>query len=156
ARLEHMVAERTAELNSKRVEVERLFGELQETYQTTLEALVEALDMRDTETQGHSLRVVEFTSEIAVAMGIVDQELTEIRRGALLHDVGKIGIPDAILRKPGKLNPEEWEIMRQHPDLGFRMLAGIRFLDVPRQIVLSHQERYDGTGYPRGLRGEQI
>lgn len=155
-RLEQRVVERTSELNAKKQEVEGLLGQLQETYQTTLEALVDALDMRDTETQGHSLRVVEFTAEIAVAMGIGEPDLTEIRRGALLHDVGKIGIPDAILRKPAKLTAVEWEEMRKHPELGFKMLASIKFLDVPREIVLSHQERFDGTGYPRGLRGDQI
>jgi putative nucleotidyltransferase with HDIG domain len=154
--LEMKVEERTRELTEKNQEVQRLFVELQETYQTTLEALVQALDLRDTETQGHSLRVVEFTTEIAAELGIVEPELTEIRRGALLHDIGKIGIPDAILRKPAKLTPEEWEEMRRHPELGFQMLAGIRFLERPRQIVLSHQEKFDGSGYPRGLRGDAI
>lgn len=154
--LEAKVQERTHELTDKNREVERLLGELGETYQTTLESLVEALDLRDTETQGHSLRVVEFTSEIALALGIGEDGMTEIRRGALLHDVGKIGIPDAILRKPGKLTAEEWEVMRMHPDLGYQMLSGIKFLDVAREIVLSHQERFDGTGYPRKLAGEKI
>src|SRR5262245_5896747 len=154
--LEAKVEERTSELTEKNEEVQRLFEELQDTYQETLEALVQALDLRDTETQGHSLRVVEFTAEIALALGIIEPELTEIRRGALLHDVGKIGIPDAILRKPAKLTPEEWEVMRTHPELGYQMLAGIRFLEKPRDIVICHQERFDGTGYPRGLRGEQI
>ena len=154
--LEAKVEERTRELTEKNQEVQRLFEELQETYQDTLEALVQALDLRDTETQGHSLRVVEFTAEIALSLGIIEPELTEIRRGALLHDVGKIGIPDAILRKPAKLTPEEWEVMRTHPELGYQMLAGIRFLERPRDIVICHQERFDGTGYPRGLRGEQI
>ena len=154
--LEAKVEERTRELTVKNQEVSTLFAELQDTYQDTLEALVQALDLRDTETQGHSLRVVEFTAEIALALGIVEPELTEIRRGALLHDIGKIGIPDAILRKPAKLTPEEWEVMRTHPELGYQMLAGIRFLSKPRDIVICHQERFDGTGYPRGLRGEQI
>jgi putative nucleotidyltransferase with HDIG domain len=154
--LEAKVEERTRELTEKNQEVQRLFDELQETYQATLEALVQALDLRDTETQGHSLRVVEFTAEIAIALGINEPELTEIRRGALLHDIGKIGIPDAILRKPAKLTSEEWEVMRMHPELGYQMLAGIRFLDKPRQIVISHQEKFDGTGYPRGLRAENI
>ncbi len=155
-RLEAKVEERTFELREKNEEVQRLFEELQQTYQATLEALVQALDLRDTETQGHSLRVVEFTAEIAVALGIQEPELTEIRRGALLHDIGKIGIPDAILRKPAKLNEEEWKVMRLHPELGHQMLAGIRFLEKPRDIVISHQERFDGTGYPRGLAGEDI
>lgn len=156
ARLEGMVLERTRELMGKNNEIQKLFEELQETYQDTLEALVQALDLRDTETQGHSLRVVEFTAEIALALGIVEPELTEIRRGALLHDIGKIGIPDAILRKPAKLTTEEWEVMHEHPQLGYQMLAGIRFLEKPREIVLSHQEKYDGTGYPRRLSADQI
>jgi putative nucleotidyltransferase with HDIG domain len=154
--LEAKVEERTRELTVKNTEVRKLLEQLQETYQATLEALVQALDLRDTETQGHSLRVVEFTSEIAVALGIGEPEMTEIRRGALLHDIGKIGIPDAILRKPAKLTEEEWKVMRLHPELGHQMLAGIRFLEKPRDIVISHQERYDGTGYPRGLKGDQI
>jgi putative nucleotidyltransferase with HDIG domain len=154
--LEVKVQERTAELMAKTQEIEALFGELEENYQSTLEALVEALDLRDAETQGHSLRVVEFTAEIALALGIGGGDLIEVRRGALLHDVGKIGIPDAILRKPGKLNEEEWVEMRKHPDLGYQMLSGIKFLDTPREIVLSHQERFDGTGYPRKLAGEKI
>jgi HD-GYP domain-containing protein (c-di-GMP phosphodiesterase class II) len=89
-------------------------------------------------------------------MGIVDPELTDIYRGALLHDVGKIGIPDAILRKPGKLNAEEWVEMRKHPEIGDRILQGIQFLDGARPIVRAHQERYDGKGYPKGLKGTEI
>ena len=155
-RLEEKVEERTRELSDRNREVQRLFTELQDTYQATLEALVQALDIRDTETQGHSLRVVEFTAEIAMALKIGEPDMTEIRRGALLHDIGKIGIPDAILRKPAKLDEEEWKIMRLHPELGYQMLAGIRFLEKPREIVIAHQERWDGTGYPRGLRGGEI
>src|SRR5262249_15642072 len=110
----------------------------------------------DTETQGHSLRVVAYTVEIARAMSVGEPALTDIRRGALLHDIGKIGIPDAILRKPGRLDKAEWEIMRRHPDLGHNMLAAIRCVDAAREIVRSHEERWDGTGYPRGLAGEAI
>jgi HD-GYP domain-containing protein (c-di-GMP phosphodiesterase class II) len=89
-------------------------------------------------------------------MGVVDPELTDIYRGALLHDVGKIGIPDAILRKPGKLTTEEWVEMRRHPEIGYRILQGINFLEASREVVLSHQECYDGSGYPRGLKGKEI
>ena len=148
-KLELKVDERTLQLQTA-------YREIQRTYQQTLEALVQALDLRDTETQGHSLRVVAFTEEIAVALGVTEPELTDIRRGALLHDIGKIGIPDAILRKPGRLDKAEWEIMRLHPQLGHDMLAGIGFLDAAREIVLSHQEKWDGTGYPRGLAGQAI
>jgi len=89
-------------------------------------------------------------------MGVTEPLLTDFYRGALLHDVGKIGVPDAILRKPGKLTPEEWVEMRKHPDIGYRILEGIAFLETARQIVLSHQERYDGRGYPRALKGKAI
>ena len=115
-----------------------------------------ALDTRDTETQGHSVRVSDYTVVIARRMGVEDPELTEIRRGALLHDVGKIGISDAVLRKPGKLSPEEWIEMRKHPEIGYRILSGIKFLEKSLPIVIAHQERYDGSGYPRGLKGEEI
>ena len=161
--LEALVAERTQEVLAKSKEVERLYDELKvaferihATYDTTLEALMEALDMRDTETQGHSRRVSEFTVAVAKHMGIQEPDLTQMRWGALLHDVGKIGVPDAILRKPGKLTPEEWVEMRKHPELGRRILSSIRFLEGAVPIVYCHQERFDGTGYPRGLAGEQI
>ncbi|MEE9219037.1 MAG: HD domain-containing phosphohydrolase [Acidobacteriota bacterium] len=161
--LETRVQERTAELESKNQEVEELFTELKiafnevrQAYQDILEALMAALDTRDTETQGHSLRVAEYTITIARTMGMVEPELTHMRRGALLHDVGKIGIPDAILRKPAKLTEEEWVVMRQHPEIGYQMLQGIKFLEQSLPIVIAHQERYDGTGYPRQLAGEQI
>ncbi|OLD63665.1 MAG: hypothetical protein AUI47_08495 [Acidobacteria bacterium 13_1_40CM_2_68_5] len=154
--LEARVAERTAELIRKNREVEELFDRLKSSYQTTLETLATALDTRDTETLGHSLRVASYTVAVARRMGVVEPELTDIYRGALLHDVGKIGIPDAILRKPDKLTPEEWVEMRKHPEIGYRILQGINFLEVAREIVLSHQETYDGSGYPRGLKGKDI
>jgi putative nucleotidyltransferase with HDIG domain len=141
-RLEEMVNDRTQEL--------------QESYESTLSALVTALDFRDNETQGHSYRVVEYAMVIADRMGVGEPDRTWIRRGAILHDVGKIGVPDAILRKPGKLDPAEWEEMRKHPEMGYRMLQHIRFLEPALDIVLCHQERWDGSGYPRGLKGEQI
>ncbi len=115
-----------------------------------------ALDFRDNETQGHSYRVVEYAVLVAKQMGIVEPELTRIRRGAILHDLGKLGVSDAVLRKPAKLDEEEWKEMRRHPEMGYRMLKDIRFLQSSLDIVLSHQERYDGTGYPQGLKGEQI
>jgi response regulator RpfG family c-di-GMP phosphodiesterase len=140
--LEEMVEERTREL--------------QESYESTLSALVTALDFRDNETQGHSWRVVEYAMVVADRLGVEEPARTWIRRGAILHDVGKIGVPDAILRKPGKLEPSEWEEMRKHPEMGYRMLQHIRFLEPALDIVLCHQERYDGTGYPRGLKAEEI
>jgi putative nucleotidyltransferase with HDIG domain len=161
--LERKVEERTVEVRRKSEEVEQLYRELKvafeqirATYATTLEALMEALDTRDTETQGHSRRVSEYTVAIARAMGVAEPELTQMRWGALLHDVGKIGVPDAILRKPGPLTPQEWIEMRKHPELGRRILSGVKFLEGAVPIVYCHQERFDGSGYPRGLKGEGI
>jgi len=148
--LERKVAERTGELK------EALY-QLDQTYLFTLRALVVALDTRDEETQGHSLRVVKFTLKLAELMGIKDEtQLKVIEYGALLHDIGKIGIPDAILRKPGKLTPEEWEVMKTHPTIGFNILHKIKFLEDASQIVLHHHEKMDGSGYPDGLKGENI
>jgi len=119
-------------------------------------ALVAALDAREHETSDHSQRVVRYTVAIAKKMGISGNELADIARGALMHDIGKIGVPDSILLKPGPLTPSEWGEMRRHPEIGFNILRGITFLNVPAEIVLSHQERVDGNGYPRKLSGAQI
>ncbi len=163
AGLKDMVARRTEQLEKKNRENERLFNDLKtafeairQTYQVTLEALVAALDIRDTETQDHSLRVAQFTYLLAERMGVVEPELSQMRWGGLLHDIGKIGIPDAILRKPGKLTEEEWEAMRLHPEKGYRILENISFLETAREIVLNHQERWDGSGYPLGKKGDEI
>lgn len=136
--------------------VEERTRELEESYESTLEAMITALDFRDNETMGHSRRVVEYAVIVARTMGVVEPELSWIRRGAILHDVGKIGVSDAILRKPGKLDPSEWDEMKRHPEMGFRMLKHIRFLAPALDIVYCHQERWDGSGYPRGLAGEAI
>ncbi len=148
-KLERKVRDRTTELRGALKDVST-------TYQNTLLALVSALDAREHETSDHSIRVVEYTTAIANRMTIKGPELDEIGRGALLHDIGKIGVPDAVLLKPGKLTPEEWVEMRKHPDIGFNMIAPIPFLTEPSSIVLSHQERWDGQGYPRRLKGEEI
>jgi response regulator RpfG family c-di-GMP phosphodiesterase len=148
-KLERKVRDRTAELRNA-------LRDVSTTYQNTLLALVSALDAREHETSDHSQRVVEYTLAIASRMSIKGQELDEIGRGALLHDIGKIGVPDAVLLKPGKLTPDEWVEMRKHPEIGFNMIAPIPFLHTPAQIVLSHQERFDGEGYPRKLRGQEI
>jgi putative nucleotidyltransferase with HDIG domain len=147
--LQQKVAEKTGELQTALQEVEG-------SYQNTLLALVAALDAREHETSDHSQRVVRYTVAIARVLGVSERELAEIGRGALLHDIGKIGVPDAILLKPGPLTSGEWSEMRKHPEMGFQMIRGIPFLNTPAQIVLSHQERFDGGGYPRGLRGEEI
>jgi HD-GYP domain-containing protein (c-di-GMP phosphodiesterase class II) len=130
--------------------------QLRHSYESTLQALVTALDFRDNETQGHSTRVVEYAVLVAGQMEIEEPLLTTIRWGSILHDVGKIGIPDDVLLKPGKLNEEEWITMKRHPEMGFRMLQHIAFLKPSLDIIFCHQERFDGTGYPRGLKGEQI
>jgi putative nucleotidyltransferase with HDIG domain len=147
--LEKRVWEKTAELQQALLEVET-------SYNSTLYALVAALDAREHETSDHSQRVVRYTLAIADRLGIPKSDQPDIARGALLHDIGKIGVPDAILLKPGPLSPREWEEMRRHPQVGWNILRSIAFLGVPADIVLSHQERWDGGGYPRGLRGEAI
>jgi response regulator RpfG family c-di-GMP phosphodiesterase len=148
-KLERKVRDRTAELRSA-------LRDIANTYQNTLLALVAALDAREHETSDHSQRVVSYTSAIATRMGIRGKEMEEIGRGALLHDIGKIGVPDAVLLKPGKLTPDEWLEMRRHPEIGFQMIQNIPFLSTPADIVLSHQERYDGAGYPRNLQRNEI
>ncbi|MEE9613907.1 MAG: HD domain-containing phosphohydrolase [Thermodesulfobacteriota bacterium] len=130
--------------------------EIEDTYDGTLLALVNALDAREHETNAHSHRVMEYTLEMARAAGVDDSELVTIGRGSLLHDIGKIGVTDNILLKPGKLTDEEWVEMKKHPYTGFKMLEGIKFLGGATRIVLSHQEKFDGTGYPQGLKGEAI
>src|SRR5207249_2132957 len=133
------------------------YDELRRTYKATLLALSGLLDTRDAATHGHSSRVVGFTSRLARAMGITDPaRLRAIEQGALLHDVGKIGVADSILRKPGPLDENEWKEMRGHPELGYRMLKDVRFLRDALPIVRHHHEHWDGTGYPQGLKGEAI
>ena len=114
------------------------------------------MDLRDHETEGHSRRVTEMTLRLARAMGLDEAELVHVRRGALLHDIGKMGIPDAILLKPGTLTDEEWQVMRRHPTYAYEMLSPIAFLRPALEIPYCHHEKWDGTGYPRGLKGEQI
>lgn len=125
-------------------------------YAATLSALVAALDAREQETGDHSQRVVRFTLAIADRLGIRAPDLDVVARGALLHDIGKIGVADRILLKPGPLTPDEWVEMRRHPEIGFEIIEHIPFLSQAAQIVLSHQERFDGSGYPRGLAREEI
>lgn len=125
-------------------------------YDTTLEGWSRALDLRDRETEGHTQRVTDLTIRLAHAMGVGDAELVHVRRGALLHDIGKMGIPDAILHKPGPLTDEEWEIMRKHPVYAHELLSTIPYLSRALEIPHCHHEKWDGTGYPRALKGEQI
>ncbi len=140
-----------------------LFSDLQRSninlslsYDTTLEGWVRALDLRDRETEGHTRRVTELTLRLSFALMIPEDTLTHIRRGALLHDIGKMAVPDRILHKPGPLTPEEREIMNRHPVYAYELLAGIPYLQPALDIPYCHHEKWDGSGYPRGLRGEQI
>lgn len=125
-------------------------------YEATIRGWARALDLRDRETEGHSQRVTELTVHLARAAGLSDEQIAHIRRGALLHDIGKLGIPDAILHKPEPLSEEEWAIMRRHPDYAYTMLSPIEYLRPALDIPYCHHERWDGAGYPRGLKGEQI
>ncbi len=139
------------------VEIRDMSDELASAYTGTLESLVTALDVRDQETRGHSVRVATHSLDIARMVGVyTEEELATIYRGALMHDVGKIGVPDAILLKPAKLTEEEWEFMRRHSALGYRILAQVPYLRPAAKIVLAHHERWDGDGYPRRLKGENI
>lgn len=135
---------------------QNLQDEIQKTYRATMEALLAALDTRDTETEGHSERVAAYTMMMAQRLGLSQEELTSIERGALLHDIGKIGVPDSILYKPGPLDDEEWVIMKQHPVIGYRMCMKVGLLQPAAPIVLHHHERWDGKGYPYGLSNEEI
>jgi putative nucleotidyltransferase with HDIG domain len=130
--------------------------ELSLAYDTTLEGWAHALELRDHETEGHTQRVTELTLDLARLMGTSDANLVHIRRGALLHDIGKMGVPDSILLKPGSLSPEEWEIMRRHPIYAYNMLSPIAYLRQSMDIPRYHHEKWDGSGYPYGLKGEQI
>ena len=130
--------------------------ELSLAYDTTLEGWSRALDLRDKETEGHTQRVVDITLRISQSLGIPDEELIHIRRGALLHDIGKMGIPDAILLKPGALTDEEWSVMKQHPTYAYELLYPISYLRPSLDIPYAHHEKWDGSGYPRGLKDDQI
>ena len=130
--------------------------ELARAYDATIEGWSRALDMRDKETEGHTQRVTELTVELARAFGLSEKELTNIRWGSLLHDIGKMGVPDAILLKPGPLTDEEWTLMKKHPVFAYEMLSQIQYLHDALDIPHYHHEKWDGTGYPRGLKGEQI
>jgi putative nucleotidyltransferase with HDIG domain len=147
--LERLVEERTGQLKGT-------LQQLEQSYDDTLEALGGALDLKDAETEGHCKRVTAFTIAIAKAMKVPTQSLPVIARAAFLHDIGKMAIPDSVLRKPGPLNEDEKQVMRTHCDIGYNMVTRIPFLREAAQIVLAHQEYFDGTGYPRGLKGEQI
>ena len=149
ANLEQKVREQTEVIRT-------VMGEINLAYEHTLAALIRALDAREKEVGSHSERVMAYASLLAEASGIDELGRSVLAKGALLHDIGKIGVSDNILLKPAKLDAAEWEIMRQHPAVGYEILTGIRYFAGAADLVLSHHERYDGAGYPNGLRGEAI
>jgi response regulator RpfG family c-di-GMP phosphodiesterase len=148
-RLEELVEQRTAELD-------QALDSLEQAYRTTLQALTAALETRDAETHGHSERVVTFSLRLGREYGLSGPEMKALEFGSLLHDIGKIGVPDAILRKPAQLTDEEWLRMREHPLHGQQILRGIDFLKGPAKVVAQHHEKWDGSGYPLGLKAEDI
>jgi putative nucleotidyltransferase with HDIG domain len=147
--LEELVDQRTAELD-------RALASLENAYRSTLQALTAALETRDSETHGHSERVVTFSLRLGREYGLGAEEMKALEFGSLLHDIGKIGVPDAILRKPAKLTDEEWIRMRQHPLHGQQILRGIKFLEGAARVVAQHHEQWDGSGYPLGLKADEI
>ncbi|HCB01611.1 MAG TPA: two-component system response regulator [Anaerolineae bacterium] len=147
---------RYRKLLDERANIETAHEQLLSAYDATIEGWSRAMDLRDKETEGHTLRVTDLSVKLARNMGINEGELLFIRRGALLHDIGKLGVPDAILHKASSLNDDEWKIMRQHPQFAYDMLYPIEYLRPALDIPFCHHEKFDGTGYPRQLKGEQI
>jgi len=158
--LQQMLAEKTFALQHAHARLSELNQglELAVHRRTTnlLDALSAALDMRDNETELHSRRVAAFARRLAEELGLDDAERRVVEQGALLHDVGKIGVPDSVLLKPGPLDEQEWTLTRRHPGIGYDLLRGADFLEGARQIIVQHQERFDGSGYPLGLKGDGI
>lgn len=143
-------------LVDEREKLQQAHQHLLDAYDATIAGWSHAMDLRDRETEGHSQRVTELTLKLAKAFGIEEDQLTHIRHGALLHDMGKLGIPDSILQKPDQLTNEEWVVMRKHPQFAYEMLYPIEYLRPALDIPYCHHEKWDGTGYPRGLKGEEI
>ena len=147
--LEEMVSERTQQLRTALQQTER-------SYEDTLEALGAAIDLRDSPTAGHSRRVFLYSMEVAKSIGGLEREIRSIAMGAWLHDIGKLAIPDRVLLKPGPLTDSEWEIMRRHARIGYELVKSISFLSGAAEIVLTHHERFDGSGYPQKMKGDEI
>jgi putative two-component system response regulator len=143
-------------LAEERQKLRDVHAELMEAYEETIAGWSRAMDLRDRETEGHSQRVTDLTLKMAKMFGMSDEELVQVRRGALLHDMGKLGIPDAILQKQDKLNEEELQTMRKHPQFAYDLLNPIEYLRGALAIPFCHHEKWDGTGYPRGLKGDEI
>jgi len=136
--------------------LQKAYHDLEYSYEATIEGWSAAMDLRDEDTEGHSLRVTSLAETLGARLGLSDLELSHIHKGALLHDIGKIGIPDSILKKPGPLSEAEWELMRRHPKIAVDMLGRIPYLKDSLDIPLYHHERYDGSGYPFGKKGKEI
>lgn len=147
---------RFRQIVTQRDRLTEINSELVTAYDKTIEGWSLALDLRDRETEGHTVRVTEATIKLACLAGVKEEDLEHIRRGALLHDIGKLGIPDSILLKPGKLTEEEWKIMRLHPVYAYEWLSEIKYLESAIDIPYCHHEHWDGSGYPQHLRGEEI
>jgi len=145
-----------SERREAQIALQHALTNLQDAYDKTIEGWVIALDLRDKETEGHTKRVTEMAVRLARELQYTDEEIVHIRRGALLHDMGKIGIPDEILQKPGPLTSTEWIVMRKHPQYAYQMLSPISYLNQALIIPYYHHERWDGSGYPHGFKGEQI
>lgn len=143
-------------LQSTNIALKQANQDLSQAYESTIAGWVMALDLRDHETEGHTQRVTEMTVRLARKLGCTDEEIIHIRRGAQLHDIGKMGIPDEILLKPGPLTEEEWVIMRRHPQYAYQMLSPIAYLNQALIIPYSHHERWNGSGYPHRLKGQEI
>ncbi|HEX5139171.1 MAG TPA: HD domain-containing phosphohydrolase [Planctomycetota bacterium] len=161
--LEHKVVEKTIDLIRKNKKLEQqakllegLLRDLRESYEASLDAMVSAIESRDCETKHHCRRVQVYAVMLAQRLDVSPEQLVDISYGSLLHDVGKIGVPDSILLKPGKLTDSEWEVMRRHTIIGHQMISKIKFLRGASDIVLHHHERWDGGGYPNGISGEEI
>lgn len=147
---------RYRKLLNERANLEEAHDKLLSAYDATIEGWSRAMDLRDKETEGHTLRVTELSERLAKIMGIGDEDIVYMRRGALLHDIGKLGVPDSILLKPDKLTDEEWVIMHQHPQYAYDMIQPIEYLRPALDIPYCHHEKWDGSGYPRGLKGNDI
>lgn len=143
-------------LIEERAKLKEANAQLLSAYEATIEGWSRALDLRDKETEGHSQRVTKLTVDLAAEFGMNEEQLLHIRRGALLHDIGKLGVPDAILHKTGLLTDEEWVIMHKHPQFAYNMLHSVEYLRPALDIPFCHHEKWDGSGYPRGLKGDEI
>lgn len=147
---------RYRKLQDDRTNIEQAHSQLLSAYDATIEGWSRAMDLRDKETEGHTQRVTQLSEKLAKIAGIRQDELIQIRRGSLLHDIGKLGVPDSILLTPNKLTDGEWEVMRKHPQYAYEMIQPIEYLRPALDIPYCHHEKWDGTGYPRGLKGEEI